>query len=200
MPDQDPFVTEAGTQWNAEVATIDPRQVTDYALNPNHPVGGHKARVFERVLELTLANEGELLAQVRAGILTAPARPRKVDRSGNRFTVDLVIQGPNGVQSVVTTEWTYDPGSSVPRLITLFIPQGGAMRRARLFDTVRLTRDLAEHGLSAGKVGAVVEEYDAPDEASEVEFLDNEGYTVAVCALTPVELPWGAPVAHQAAS
>jgi hypothetical protein len=78
------------------------------------------------------------------------------------------------------------------------------MRKARLFDTVRLTRDLPEQGLSAGRVGAVVEEYETPSEAYEVEFLDEEGYTVAVCTLTPDEfdivVPWKSPVAQHVAS
>jgi hypothetical protein len=122
MPDQDPFLTAGGTLLNAEVATIDPRKLSEYALNPNHSVGGHKARIFQRVLGYDLTNAHELLAQIRIGIVTAPAQPRGVDLWGRHYTVDLVMRGPNGVQSVVRTGWTYDPDSSVPRLITLFIP------------------------------------------------------------------------------
>jgi len=29
---------------------IDPRKFTEYALNPSHPRGGHKARVFRSAL------------------------------------------------------------------------------------------------------------------------------------------------------
>jgi hypothetical protein len=35
---------------NFSKATIDPRKLTDYALNPNHPVGGNKAKVSESAL------------------------------------------------------------------------------------------------------------------------------------------------------
>ena len=35
---------------NLEKATIDPRKLTEYALNPEHPVGGNKAKVFESTL------------------------------------------------------------------------------------------------------------------------------------------------------
>lgn len=31
----------------ANRAVIDPRKLTNYALNPDHPVGGNKTRVFE---------------------------------------------------------------------------------------------------------------------------------------------------------
>ena len=33
--------------------TIDPRKLTEYALNPDNPVGRHKAYVFERALGFT---------------------------------------------------------------------------------------------------------------------------------------------------
>lgn len=50
-------------------------------------------------------------------------------------------------------------------------------------DSVVLTRDLAEHGLAQGDIGAVVHRY--PDGAAfEVEFVTAGGQTVAVLTLT----------------
>ena len=49
-------------------------------------------------------------------------------------------------------------------------------------DTVVLTRDLPEHGLTRGDVGAVVHCY-ADGAALEVEFVSGEGETVAVLTL-----------------
>ncbi len=48
-------------QWLIDVARrviIDPRKLTGYALDPDHPVGCHKARMFQQVLGFT----GETLA------------------------------------------------------------------------------------------------------------------------------------------
>lgn len=50
-------------------------------------------------------------------------------------------------------------------------------------DTVVLKRDVPEHGLKKGDVGAVVHRY-ADHEAFEVEFVSAEGKTVAVLTLT----------------
>ena len=50
-------------------------------------------------------------------------------------------------------------------------------------DTVALTRDLPEHGLVAGDVGAVVHRYSEGD-AYEVEFVTASGKTIAVATLT----------------
>ena len=49
-------------------------------------------------------------------------------------------------------------------------------------DTVVLTRDLDEHGLKEGDVGAIVHCY-GKGEAFEVEFVTAEGMTVAVLTL-----------------
>jgi len=51
-----------------------------------------------------------------------------------------------------------------------------------LLDTVVLDRDLPEHGLRKGDLGAVVEVYDT--EGLEVEFVRASGKTQAVVTLT----------------
>ena len=49
-------------------------------------------------------------------------------------------------------------------------------------DTVVLVRDLPEHGLRAGDLGAVVEVY--PPDGLEVEFVTASGRTTALVTLT----------------
>ena len=55
-----------------------------------------------------------------------------------------------------------------------------------LLETVVLSRDLPEHGLRAGDVGAVVEV--SPDAAFEVEFVRASGQTKALITLTASDL------------
>lgn len=57
----------------------------------------------------------------------------------------------------------------------------------RELDMVVLTRDIAEHGLKTGDVGAVVHSY-ADQEAFEVEFVAAEGKTIAVLTLTGTDV------------
>jgi hypothetical protein len=45
---------------NPEQAIIDSQKLSGYCLNPNHPDGQHKARVFQSVLGLGQENEQEL--------------------------------------------------------------------------------------------------------------------------------------------
>ena len=52
------------------------------------------------------------------------------------------------------------------------------------YDVVRLARDMPEHGLSAGATGAVLMVFDKVSPAEyEVEFLDQDGGTVALVTL-----------------
>jgi hypothetical protein len=55
-----------------------------------------------------------------------------------------------------------------------------------LLETVVLNRDLPEHGLRAGDLGAVVELY-GPD-GVEVEFVQASGQTKALVTLKPSDL------------
>ena len=62
----------------------------------------------------------------------------------------------------------------------------------RELDTVVLTRDLDEHGLKRGDVGAVVHGY--PDgTAFEVEFVRADGNTVALLTLDKADIRLMAP-------
>jgi hypothetical protein len=56
----------------------------------------------------------------------------------------------------------------------------------RLLDVVALTIDKPEHKLTRGEIGAVVECY--PDDAYEVEFVAQDGYTYALATFRGDEL------------
>jgi hypothetical protein len=57
----------------------------------------------------------------------------------------------------------------------------------RALDTVFLKRDLQEHGLREGDIGAVIHRY-RNGTAYEVEFSDANGQKVALVTLTPEEI------------
>ena len=52
-----------------------------------------------------------------------------------------------------------------------------------LFDVVALVHDLPEYGLKAGAEGTIIEIYERPEPAYEVEFSDDDGATIATVAL-----------------
>jgi hypothetical protein len=56
------------------------------------------------------------------------------------------------------------------------------MSQAELFDIIELLVDLPEYNLYRGIQGAIVECY--PDDKYEVEFTNQDGETIALCALS----------------
>ncbi len=100
---------------------IDLRKFTEYALNPEHARGSHKARVFKSALGYDRENLQELKAQIEAKILLMEADEGMADKHGRRFVVDLPITGPSGKQAVVRTCWLVPPGSKEARLTTLLV-------------------------------------------------------------------------------
>lgn len=109
-----------GVLSGANKAKIDPRKLTEYALNPNHPDGGNKAKVFESALGFNKSNADDLLKQLQNGVMNNPAVAGKVDQYGSRFTVDIPVSGPSG-SGIVRTGWIYKTGSSTPEMTTLFV-------------------------------------------------------------------------------
>ncbi len=116
------IVSKSGKSYllNAEKASLDVRKFTEYALNPNHPLGKNKALVFESKLGFNLSNYEELISKIKKGIMENKPRIGGVDEYGEYFSVDMVVAGPKG-SGVVTTGWMYKTGSDIPLLTTLFV-------------------------------------------------------------------------------
>jgi len=106
---------------NFSKAKIDPRKLTDYALNPNHPVGGNKAKVFESALGYNQSNASQLMKQIQKNLPNTPATLGKADQYGQRYTVDMLIKGPNGKTATVRTGWIIKSDSNTPEMTTLFV-------------------------------------------------------------------------------
>jgi hypothetical protein len=103
---------------------IDPRKLTDYALDPENPKGKDKAVMFQRHLGYTKDNYQLLLDQIHDRVLDAEAIPKNEDQFGTRYQVDLEIQGVEAQQmEIVRTGWLIPPNSNQARLTTLYIPK-----------------------------------------------------------------------------
>ena len=95
---------------NVGNASIDSRKLTDYALNPEHPVGGNKAKVFESALGYNKSNAEEFMQQIYEKLPGGRATLGKLDEFGQRYTVDISITGPNGNTVEVRTGWIIKKG------------------------------------------------------------------------------------------
>lgn len=100
---------------------IDPRKLTEYALDSQSPRGRHKAVVFEQALGFTGENYADLVTQIEEQALAADAVFHSEDGLGRRYTVDLRVRGTQGRQAVVRTGWFVPHGTDAARLVTLYV-------------------------------------------------------------------------------
>ena len=110
---------------NARHAIVDERKLTAYLLNPTHPRGRDKARIFKSALGYDRASSKGLIEQIRRAILRHEAVFLRQDRYGRHYRVDLTLEGPRGTGRV-RTGWLYDRGSDVPRLTTAYVLRSSA--------------------------------------------------------------------------
>lgn len=104
---------------------IEPRKLTEYALNPDNPIGADKAFVFEQKLGYTRDNYGGLLQQIQDRALEAEAVSKQLNRHGQRYQVDMEVTGVAGQTAVVRTGWIVEPEATFARLVTLYVRKQG---------------------------------------------------------------------------
>jgi len=100
---------------------VDARKLTDYALDPENPIGRHKATVFEHCLGFTRDNYVLLLQQVESRVLDTDAHLQRTDQHGQHYRVDVEVTGTEGQQEIVQTGWLVARGSDEARLVTLYV-------------------------------------------------------------------------------
>jgi hypothetical protein len=102
-----------------DAAIVDRHKLTGYCLNPEHPRGKHKARVFA-TLGLTAENADELRAALLLAAASSYAEPAASDQFGDRYVLEFEIKGPQG-NGIVKSTWIVRRGESAPRLTSCFV-------------------------------------------------------------------------------
>jgi hypothetical protein len=105
---------------NGDRAVVELAKLTDYCLNPDHPRGRHKARVFAAALGITAEDAGELREALLAAAEFAEAIEGESDQFGQRFTVDVMMEGEAG-PVCVRSGWIIRLGEDFPRLTSCFV-------------------------------------------------------------------------------
>ncbi|MCF8076871.1 MAG: hypothetical protein K9L23_21935 [Desulfotignum sp.] len=105
---------------NAEKAIIDERKIKEYCLNPDHPRGKHKAKVFLSLLGITSEKSPELINQIRKKIMGADCLKGDADAYGQRFTVDVEIE-IDTKKAVVRTGWILKQNETRPVFTTCYV-------------------------------------------------------------------------------
>ncbi|MDR9367133.1 MAG: hypothetical protein RI575_17490 [Balneolaceae bacterium] len=99
---------------------IDIRKLRDYCLNPHHPVGKHKARVFSSQLGIG-RNDADLLKEkIIENMKEVEIEWAHEDKFGKRFSADLNINMKNR-SALVRTIWIIKSGTDIPELVSCYI-------------------------------------------------------------------------------
>lgn len=109
---------------NADRAVVDIEKLRDYSLNPNHPEGKHKARVFLAALGLKADDAESLRASILEAVLTAEAEEQLSTPYGRRFVVDFQATSFDkyvATSKVIRSAWIIRNDEDFPRLTSCYI-------------------------------------------------------------------------------
>jgi hypothetical protein len=105
---------------NGEQAVVDIAKLQDYCLNPNHPRGRHKARVFASVLGITAGHASQLQDALLEAAREGEATATDQDVYGQRYVVDFTMRGPLG-EGRVRSAWIVRSAEDFPRLTSCYV-------------------------------------------------------------------------------
>lgn len=103
---------------NSLVASTGQNKIQGYLLNSHHPVGQHKARVFDSVLGYNEGNWDILSDKIYKTVQFSSVSKVEVTSYGVKHIVPMRIYGEKKKSMVINTVWQTDKGSNIPRLIT----------------------------------------------------------------------------------
>ena len=104
---------------DGDAAIVDGQKLTGYCLNPEHPRGKHKARVFA-TLGFTAENADALRAALLMAAASGDAQPAASDQFGDRYVLEFEIEGPRA-KGIVRSMWIVRRGERAPRLTSCFV-------------------------------------------------------------------------------
>lgn len=105
---------------NPENTIIDRRKLVGYCLNPNHPAGKHKARVFESALSLYTRNADELSLALIEAVKNNEAILATRNRYGQKYIIDFSLTR-NDSTAIVRSIWIIKNQENFPRLVTCYV-------------------------------------------------------------------------------
>jgi len=85
-----------------DAAIVDLLKLSGYSLNPEHPRGKHKARMFA-TRGFTAENADELRAALLKAAASNDAQAAASDQFGDRHVLESEIEGPQGKGIVRST-------------------------------------------------------------------------------------------------
>lgn len=104
----------------AAEAVLPEEKLAGYALDPAHPRGRHKARVFSSALGIEQENWRYLRDQLANGIVEAAVEGMRITPFGQLYETVVLVDGLNGATAPVAAIWII-AGEQPPRLVSTWV-------------------------------------------------------------------------------
>ena len=104
----------------AQDAIVEIEKLSDYSFSPDHPVGKHKARVFESSLGLRREHAVEIQNRLLDAAQTYDCIATKNTAHGQHYEMDFMLTR-EGRSALVRAVWIIRHGEKSPRLVTFHV-------------------------------------------------------------------------------
>jgi hypothetical protein len=105
---------------NSEAAIVEIEKLRDYCLNPSHPRGRHKARVFHSLLGITALHSEEIREVLIKAAVNEDAALGTSDEFGTRYIIDFELKRGERTANIRSC-WIILNGEVAPRFVTCYI-------------------------------------------------------------------------------
>jgi hypothetical protein len=101
-------------------AVVPIEKLLQYVLDPAHPAGRHKCRVFARALGISRDNADVLEEALLNAAADEEAVIGELDRHGQRYVIDFEMTTDVGT-AMVRSAWMIRANEEEPRLVTCHV-------------------------------------------------------------------------------
>lgn len=105
---------------NGERAVVEIEKLRRYCLDPIHPRGRHKGRVFQSALDISALEADFLRTVLLEAAVGDAASVGQSDRYGTRYTLDLQVEHGRKA-ATVRSHWIVRRNEDFPRLVTCYV-------------------------------------------------------------------------------
>jgi hypothetical protein len=105
---------------NGDQVIVDIAKLRDYSLNPKHPEGKHKARLFASALGLTQQDAQRLMAQLVVAAREGNCQLGRKTAHGQRYILDFTVDR-QGARARLRSVWNVRPSEDFPPLVTCYV-------------------------------------------------------------------------------
>jgi hypothetical protein len=100
-------------------AILDACKITQYLLDPNHPIGGGKAKFFGS-FGFAQANWTDLKKALLDHPRTNSVTKKEPNKHGEKYIVSCSLTTPDGRNPCIVSVWIIEPPDPAPRFVTAY--------------------------------------------------------------------------------